>query len=377
VKGHVEKFRDGYKVVIESGQDAAGKRKRNVYFRRKKKDADAKLIEELDNIDEGTFVERSDKTVAQFFLTDWLAANSSKVRLNTHDSYRTIVVSYVLPHLGNVKLQELTAPAVERWLSKLAKEGKRGRRPLSGRTCRYAFVVLRRALADAVRWNLVPRNVTDQVKAPKEKSRPRTFWTPKETARFLAHVREHPLYAAYLLAATCGPRRSEILGLPKRAVDLKAGTLSIERTLVLVGREVVFSEPKSDKARRQIRLGTETVSALRSHLARQAQERLALGAAYTDLDLVFCDEAGEPLHPEAFSASFRRLVKETGLPRMGIHGLRHSHASHLLKAGQHPKVVMERLGHHSIAVTMDTYSHLLEGMQETAAAKAEALIFGG
>lgn len=193
---------------------------------------------------------------------------------------------------------------------------------------------------------------------------------------FLEHVRDDRLYAAYVLAATTGMRRGEVLGLRWQDVDLDHGRVSVSQTLVVVsGYDVQYSEPKTAKGRRSIALDENTREALKEWRERQSVERALWGDAYTDADLVFARENGTPLHPDLFSDAFWRHVAEAKLPRIRFHDLRHTHATLALAAGVHPKVVSERLGHASVVITLDTYSHAIPAMQETAAELVASLVF--
>lgn len=171
-----------------------------------------------------------------------------------------------------------------------------------------------------------------------------------------------------------GVRRGELLGLSWDAVDLDAGRLAITRTLISGKGAPRFSEPKTKRGRRSVALDAGTVDALREHRERQLDERLAWGPAYEDHGLVFCREDGTPIWPRTFSRSFDHHVRDAGLPKIRLHDLRHTHATLALEAGVHPKVVQEWLGHASIAITLDTYSHAVPAMQEDAAEKIAALL---
>jgi integrase len=202
-------------------------------------------------------------------------------------------------------------------------------------------------------------------------------WSQPDLTQFLEATRDQRNWAAWLMLATTGLRRGEVLGLSWSCVDLDAGRISVRRTLVdLDGQEPVWSDPKTARGRRGISLDPETVAALRAVRAEQVQERLLMGAGYQDHDLVFAWPDGRPLHPERFSRSFVRQLERHGLPALSVHGLRHTWATLALQAGVHPKVVQERLGHSSIAITMDIYSHVLPSMETDAADRVAALILG-
>jgi integrase len=187
-------------------------------------------------------------------------------------------------------------------------------------------------------------------------------------------VREDRLYAAWMLFATTGMRRGEVAGLRWADVDLAAGRVSPRKPRVQVNYQVHVSEPKTAKGKRSLALDPATIAALKEHRVRQASERLAVGPGWRDSGLVFTWGDGRPLHPERFSRWFDRLARETGLPRIRLHDVRHSYATAALAAGVPAKVVSERLGHANIAITMDTYSHVLPGMDELAAATVARLI---
>lgn len=171
-------------------------------------------------------------------------------------------------------------------------------------------------------------------------------------------------------------RRGEVLGLRREGLDLQEGRLSITQTVVLVDGHPVISEPKTSKGRRSISLDPATVAGLSTHLRTQAEERLAWGPAYRDSGLLFTREDGTGVHPEAFADRFGVIAKRAKLPRIRLHDLRHSYAVVSLAAGIHLKVVSERLGHATIAITLDTYSHVLPSMDEEAASTVAALILG-
>jgi integrase len=207
-------------------------------------------------------------------------------------------------------------------------------------------------------------------------------WKAHELAQFLTGVGGDRLAGAWWLLATTGMRRGEVLGVRWQDVDLDAGRVSIVRTLITTDVQragepgMAWGTPKTGKGRRQVAVDPTTVSALRAHRARQLQERLAAGGVYEDGDLVCCLDDGRPLHPKTFSYYFGRHVKRLSLPRIRLHDLRHTHATLALRAGVHPRVVQERLGHANVSITLDTYSHVDLDMQAIAAARVAALVTG-
>jgi integrase len=203
-----------------------------------------------------------------------------------------------------------------------------------------------------------------------------TTWKPQELRAFLEHVRNDRLFAAFLLLATTGMRRGEALGLRWEDVDLDEGWVSVTRSLISVGYDVKVSEPKTQRGRRRVALDSTTVAVLRDHRKSQLEERMAWGPAWRENGHVFAREDGSPIHPDAFSKLFNNRVRAAGVPRIRLHDLRHTHATLALQRGIHPKVVSERLGHASIAITLDTHSHAIPALEREAAELVATLVFG-
>lgn len=330
----------------------------------------------LHSVDEGTFVEPDRQTVADF-LQEWLDAIATRVRESTLSSYRDVVAWYVSPRIGHVRLQELSSAALNVLYAELLASGRKNDGGLSPRTVRYAHTIIRKALSDAVRWNRVPRNVADQADPPRSgRSGEMKTWTAAELRAFLNSVEVNRLYAAWLLMATTGMRRGEVLGLRWSDVNLDQGTASVQQTLSSVGYKLVFSSPKTKSSRRSVPLEPLTIAALRAHRKAQLEERVAWGPAYQPTDLVFAREDGAPVHPDRFSKVFGAHIKAADLSSIRVHDLRHTYATLALGAGVHPKVVSEILGHSSITITLDTYSHVVPSMKEDATARVAGLIFG-
>lgn len=253
---------------------------------------------------------------------------------------------------------------------------------LSAKTVREVHVILRKSLKDATRWGKLERNVATLADPPSQRSaaaaRRRTMhtWTANELHRFLAYVVDDPLHYAWLLAANTGMRRSELCGLRWADVELDRARLAVRQRLASVDGRPELSEPKSNTSGRTIDLDHRTVTALRSRRASQLEQRLGWGPGWHDLDLVVTREDGNWIHPDWITELFRRRTRSAGVPAIRLHDLRHTHATLLLKAGANPKVVSERLGHHSVAFTLDTYAHVMPGMQADAADALANIVFG-
>jgi len=380
MRGHIRKRGDKWAVVVDVGHAEDGQRRQRWHGGfSTRRDAQAALTAILGQLQQGTYAEPSKQTLAKF-MREWLASSRASVRPSTWTAYKMLTEAHIIPVLGAIPVQRLTAVRLNSFYGDLLLNGRRhGGGGLSARTVRYAHATVHKCLADGVRLGLLPQNVAHQATppAPSPRQELRT-WTAAELRRFLESAQDERLYAALVLAATTGLRRGELLGLPWRNLDLDAGRIAVTQTLIPVGYAITYGTPKTAKGRRSVALDGFTVAALRAHRVRQLEERFALGLGMPGDDgLVFTNIDGTPMHPNHFSSSFDRLVKAAGLPRIRLHDLRHTHATLALQAGVHPKVVSERLGHANIAITLDCYSHAIPALEEEAAAKVARLVFGG
>jgi integrase len=298
------------------------------------------------------------------------AVAQHRVRPTTLASYGQIVRNRIVPALGTVPLQQLTPAQAQALYGRLLENGRvDGRGPkLSPRSVRYTHAVLRMALEDAVQLGLLSRNACDAATPPRAVRPQIKYWDTPDVQRFLDVACEDRLRALWVLALHTGLRRGELLGLRWSDVDLDQAVLHVRRSLVQSGGVLGFQEPKTSSGRRTIALDTPCVVALREHRARQAEQRLRMGSLWQDHDQAFATELGTPLEPSNVDRRFRALVTRAGVPRIPFHGLRHTHATLLMKAGVNPKVASERLGHANITLTLSTYSHVLPQMQQEAAA---------
>ncbi len=348
-----------------------------------KRQAQAFLNSTLAALQTGEFVAPTKLTVASYLLDRWLPTVRHNLRPSTFDSYTRAIELHVLPRIGHLPLQALSVEHLDRLYAELLAGGRRTPghegQPLAPKTVRYVHTTLHKALRDAVRKQLVVRNVADAADPPKLREaghREMQTWTPDELRRFLAGIDGHRLAAAFILAITTGMRRGEVLGLRWRDIDFDNRRLAVRQTVLTVAYRVTLGTPKTDRGRRSIALDGATLAALEVHRQRQAQERRLLGPSYQDNDLVFARVDGQCLHPDYFSQLFERTVARLGLPRIRLHDLRHTHATLGLAAGVAPKVMSDRLGHATVAFTQDVYMHAIPAMASEAAEQVASLIFG-
>ena len=379
MRGSTKKRGSKWYIILDEGRAEDGRRRQRwISGFTTKAAAQARLTELLASAATGAYVPPSKNTVAGF-MVQWLDARRSQLRPSTMYGYAKIVRAYITPEIGTVALQRLTGARINAFYNTLLEHGRAaGKGALSARTVGHVHRVLRRAMRDAVRWRLLSTNPVDLADPPKAQATAMKVWTPEELRRFLASVQGDRLSALWTLAATTGARRAELLGLRWQDVNLDAGRLSIRQTLNDVGNRLVIGEPKTARSKRTISLDATTVDALREHRRRQNAEIMAFGRAdWPPHDLVFTTEIGEPVRPAWLTRTFQQRVKVAGVPKIRLHDLRHTCASLMLAAGIPAKVASERLGHAAIAITLDTYSHVMPAMEQDAADKVGAIVFGG
>jgi integrase len=362
--GHIRERSPGaFELRYELGVDpASGKRRTvTVTVRGARKDAEKELRRLLRALDTGEHVDPNRLTVREWLAT-WLGAICQEVAPRTAERYAEIVNNFLVPALGNLPLSKL-APlhlqeAYNAWATGGRRDGKAG--GLSPRTRRHIHRILGSALGRAVEQQLLARNPCDafRKRLPKVERREMTTLTAEQSARLLNAVRHTRVYWPVLIAFATGMRRGEILAARWRNVDLDRGTLRVVESLEQTQTGLRFKAPKSEKAR-AVSLPAFAVEELRHLKREQAEELLKLGIRQSS-DMLLCARAdGEPMQPRSLTHEFTRLVARVkDIPRVRFHDLRHSHATQLLLAGVHPKVAQERLGHSTIAVTLDLYSHV-------------------
>jgi integrase len=347
---------------------AEGQKKRKTVYGKTRAEVAAKLTRALSQREDGLVFDDGGLTVEEY-MRRWLKGSvRDTVRTSTYERNKQIVDLHVVPALGRLKLKALT-PAQVRWFYREKLD-----RGLSSATVHKMHVVLHKALDQAVRDSLIPRNVTEAVKVPQVRRKEIEPLSAEETKKLLAAASEagERFEALYVLAVTTGLRQGELLALRWDDVDLEGRVLRVRRTLTRVKGSYSLGEPKTARSRRSVSLTETTVEALRAHLARQLEEIDRVGSLYQDGGLVFATERGTTVNPSNLRRrSFAPLLERAKLPGIRFHDLRHTCATLLLTKNVNPKVVSEMLGHASIAITLDTYSHVLPNMQDSAARALE------
>ncbi len=380
MNGSVVKKGNRWYVIIERRDPETGKRRRKWHSGyRTKREAEGARADLLSRIQRGIYVEPSGEVIREF-LDEWLLTKALTVRPSTIDSYRRIVEKYITPRIGEVRLRDIKPQLLNKLYGDLLKNGGRSGTGLSPKTVRNAHVVLRKALSDALRWGHLAVNPADNADPPRLRDHGRRemkTWSAEQLATFLEHLekRAHPLHALYLVAATTGMRRGEVLGLRWKDLDLEAATAAVNQTVISVAYDVQFSTPKTKSGHRSVSLDARTVRVIQQHRKAQAEKKLLLGPGWANHDLVFTRDDGQPLHPDFVSQTFERLASRLDMPRIRLHDLRHTHATLALAAGIHPKVVSERLGLSSVSISLDTYSHVIPALQTEVADVLATMVF--
>ena len=342
--------------------------RRKVFYGKTKKEARDKMNDALHEQRKGTLIVSTQQTVAEY-LEYWLKVHKQNVRPRTQERYEEIVRLHLVPTIGKVKLDKLTAQHLDRLYTSKLESG------LSPTTVTAIHNFLHTALDGAVRREMLSRNVCDLVSPPRKVHKEIKPLNTEQIRKLLDAAKGHQNEALFILALATGMRRGELLGLKWQDIDFNQGILQVRRTLSRVptnmakeiGQSYIESETKTSRSRRGIVLASFALDALREHKSRQLDAMINAGPLWQYNDYVFCSATGTYLSPGHNAlVQLKILLAKAGLPDVRFHDLRHSAATMLLMMGVHPKVVQEMLGHSEISMTMDTYSHVLPTMQRDA-----------
>ncbi|MEH3125539.1 site-specific integrase [Agrobacterium cavarae] len=375
MKGHITERSPGkWAIVLDVPDPETGKRRRKWHtFHGTKRQAETECARLVAEVNGGNYVEPTKTTVRDYFIR-WLKHEKANVSPKTHQRYEELLLKNVAPVIGSITLNKLTAARIDGAWGHLLENGRRdGKGGLSPRTVHHCRRVMLTAMDQAVKWDLLKRNPVALTRPPKvEKQQMEAFDAP-QTAIMLDDFRENRVFIPALLASMCGLRRGEILALRWKEVDLASATIAVRQSAEQVGTVVRYKETKSGKSR-VVALSSSVIEELKRHRLAQAEEQLKIGIRPDDNSFVVAQVDGSPLKPVSLTHEWTRLLAKTSLPKIRFHDLRHSHATQLLAAGVHPKIASERLGHSTIGITLDLYSHVMPGMQANAAEQVDAAI---
>lgn len=361
-------------VTMPLGRDPDTKKRKFHYHtvHGTKKDAEKYLAKIVRDKDLGVFIEPTSTTVNEY-LNQWLEiAAKPKLRERTYVEYSNLLNRYVKNILGNKKLAEVQPLDVQALYTHMLAKG------LSARTVKYTHNVLSSAFKQAIKWKLIMQNPVAQAELPKQTKIEMKVMSPEESKLFLEVASKHRLGVFFHLMLLTGMRPSEILGLQWEDIDLEKHLVIVQRSVVwrTKGSGWYFSQPKTLRSNRNIPLSNLLIVDIKEHRHKQLEERLKEGSKYENHNLVFATSTGKPFMQRNIIRYFKEIIKESNLPKtLRLYDLRHTCATLLLFANENPKVVAERLGHASVTLTLDTYSHVLPTMQKAATDKLEEILY--
>jgi len=374
--GHIRRRgAKSWELKFDVGRDALTGRRATKYinFRGAKRQAEKELTRLLAAADKGEFVDRSRMTVDEFlnrWEKDWAEANLSP---KTLERTSELVRKHIRPHLGALPVQKLKPATIAELYARLARDGRGQRGGLSASTIRHVHRLLHRALGHAVAWGLLVTNPVASVKPPRQVDVELEILGEDQVQKLLLKLRDDPLFLLVATALATGMRRGELLALRWSDIDLESARVRVERSIEQTRKGLRFKPPKTRHGRQRISFPASLVAELRSHWKRQQEQRLALGLGKSADDaLVFAGPDGSPMSPLSVTKQWATLAERFGVPRVTLHGLRHTHASQLIASGIDVLTVARRLGHGSPAVTLNIYGHLFSNTDDKAAEVMEA-----
>lgn len=351
------------------GQVTLPSGKRKTKYAKTQKEVKEWLLGQREAVRDQNWVETESLTLSAFLDRYMADVGAHTLRPKTIEAYSYLIRLHIKPELGNLRLTSLRPDHLQKLYSQKLNSG------LSRRTVQFIHGVLHKSLNQALRWGLVTRNVADLVDAPTVKKKELQTFTQEQIETFLTAVRGHRWENIYLVAVGTGMREGELLGIHVSDVQMDKGIIQVRHTIqYLVGKGLVVGEPKSDKSKRAIPLPAFAIEAIKRQLEYRSAIRESAGEKWTESGMLFTTGNGTPISPRNLIRHFKEVLETVGLPEIRFHDFsRHTHATLLLQAGVHPKVVQERLGHSQISLTMDVYSHVLPSMQEEASSKINDL----
>lgn len=382
-EGSIFKRKDGsWCGVVTCGRDKEGNVKRQYFYGKTRPEVSEKIIKTQNEINTGTFVEPSKVKFGEWIDT-WLQIYMKPtLRPTTYSSYEQIIRLHIKPDLSDYLLRELRPEHLQKLYNSKFQNGKvDGTGGLSARHIRYIHVIIHSSLEQAIKNQLVLRNVSDATTLPRQVKKEIQVFTVEEQKKFIEAVENDVLGSAFKLDLASGLRLGELLALKWDNIDLTEGVLKVRSSMTRVKTfendskisQIIFQEPKTKNSKRSIPLPESIIEDLKEHKRVQYNEKNLMGEAYFDNNLVFCTQLGAPIEPRNMARKFYSLLESAGVSKISFHALRHTFATRALEAGIHPKVVSEMLGHANISITLDLYSHVLPDLKKEAATKLNHL----
>ena len=365
------KRKDGrWCAKYDKGIDGAtGKRKYGYIYGSTAAEVKQKLVEIESNLQKGTFIDRSSLTVANW-LTSWLEDyKKQSIKPSTYKRYDTMIHNYMIPSLGGIKLQQIKPEHIQKMINSLGEQG------LSPRTIQYVHRVLSMALSQAVENEILLKNPAKPTNLPKRRKKEARALTRDEQAAFINALNDDPLEKAIKFVLATGVRVGEMLALTWNDIDFDNGKVKINKNLQRIDGNIIITTPKTEKGKRDIPLLPETAQLLKTQKKHQLEQRLKAGSAWEKGEYVFSTSLGTPLDKSNINRTIHRICKTEGIKPFSVHVLRHTFATRGLEAGIDLKVMQEILGHASLAMTADTYSHVMPDKKKENMEKLKGMFF--
>ena len=382
-EGSIFKRKDGtWCGIVSNGRNSEGKLKRQYCYGKTRQEVSEKIIQTQSEIKAGTFIEPSKVKFGEW-LDTWLQ-NYMKpsLRPTTYSSYDQIIRTHIKPELSDYQLRELRPEHLQKLYNNKHQHGRLdGTGSLSPRYVRYIHVIIHSSLEQAIKNQLIVRNVSEATTLPRQAKKEIRIFTVEEQKKFIEAAENDSLGSALKLDLASGLRLGELLALRWSDINFNDSIIRVRSSLSrlrtfekgIKTSELIFQEPKTKSGKRSIPIPASILEDLKEHKRVQDSEKASIGEAFCDNGLVFCTQLGSPIEPRNMMRKFYELVESAGIPHTNFHAARHTFASRALEAGIHPKVVSEMLGHASISITLDLYSHVLPDLKKEAASKLNHL----
>lgn len=375
MRGSIRKKDNAWQYTVDIGNDpVTGKRKRKSKGGfRTKKECEKALAEIITELEKGDYFEIS-KITFENYLYKWIENYKSNLSPRTYQRYIDDIKNYISKYLGKIDLNELKPLHIQQFYKFCLEDLK-----LSPTTVIHFHAVIHKSLDQAVKWQIIKSNVANAVTKPKKIRKEMIVWNQKDVNLILDRLKGMTIYYPVLLAVTTGMRRGEILGLTWDNIDFEKEVIYVQKQLQKINDQLILVQPKTKRSIRKITLPNNIIPLLKELRKEQFKNKLYFGENYNSDDFVICQNDGRPYDPSYITKNFgriiRRISKQLNVPVISFHDLRHTHATLLLKAGVNPKVVAERLGHTTVSMTLDTYSHVLPDLQQEVAEKINDILY--
>ncbi|WP_339233923.1 tyrosine-type recombinase/integrase [Oceanobacillus sp. FSL W7-1281] len=370
MRGHIIKRGKKYSIVVDIGRDHNNKRKQKWFSGyKRKKDAEDDLPNVINKLKKG-YTDPANMTMEEYF-NQWLDRKKSTVAPGTYEHYESYMRKHIIPGLGRWKISKLESYHIESFMDEI------NEKELSQRSKKHIYRILSSALLKGKKYG-IKEGIMEDIEAPKVDKQEIEYWSEDEVMVFMSNLKSKNHAMPILLSLATGMRRGEVLGLKWNKVDFANKTISVTHQLKKddEGKWELSSQLKTSTSYRTIEIDDDTINVLKEHKKQQRKDQMKCGGDYQDNDLVCATSIGGYIRPTYLRTVFNRTLERSSVKKISFHGLRHTHATLLLKSGVHPKVVQERLGHRSIQTTLDTYSHVIPGIQKIAATSIQKSLYG-